>query len=310
MATGRKIIKKTPTPEEIQLFASTQTGVYIDPKTDFGFKRLFGDSELMKDFLNSVLGISIVDLKYGNPVKISASAEERIAIFDLFCTTRKNEQIIVEMQVLPSEYYKDRTVFYASRAIQNQARRGKWDFKLCPVYLVSIVDFCMDKNTKNADYASRIQLFNPKTKKVFYDKLTLVYLELPRFNKTEAELTTNEEKWMYALKYLPVLSELPKKLKIKIFEKLFELAKIAKMTKGDQHNYYKSLYDMSLFEIEFGKMEKTITLLTKENAAKDVRIAELERRLGLRGATAAKPSRTTKVRARNSAKARAAANKW
>jgi len=48
-------------------------GVFIDPRTDFGFKRLFGEKDLMIDFLNSVLDISIVDLEYRNTVRTGAS---------------------------------------------------------------------------------------------------------------------------------------------------------------------------------------------------------------------------------------------
>jgi len=209
------------------------------------------------------------------------------------------------MQVLRHDNYKERTVFYASRTIQAQAKRGKWDFGLCPVYVVSIVNFCLDENDENADYASHIQLINRKTQKVFYDKLNLVYLELPRFNKAEKDLKTLEEKWMFALKHLPELDKLPKKLKIKTFERFFELAEIAQMTQEEQSNYYKSLYDMSLIDIQFGKMEKKIAEKDKTISALQKKIAEYERRLGLNGVI-----RPTKVRARGSAKSRTIADNW
>ena len=63
-------------------------GVFIDPRTDFGFKRLFGDKELMMDFLNSVLELKspILNLEYRNTVQIGLSKEEPATIFDLYCT--------------------------------------------------------------------------------------------------------------------------------------------------------------------------------------------------------------------------------
>jgi hypothetical protein len=166
---------------------------------------------------------------------------------------------------------------------------------------------------------------NCKTKEVFYDKLTFVFLELPRFKMKEEDLKTDVEKWMYALKYLPELNKMPVKLRARIFRKLFELAQIAKLTNEQQTDYYKSLHDMSIVKIQFGKMEKAIAALTKDNvmltkdnvaltkdiAAQATRLAEYERRFGVLGGTAApKQVRPTKVRARNSAKAQTTADGW
>jgi len=291
MATEKKTIK----PKD--------TGKYIDPRTDFGFKRLFGDKELMMGFLNAVLDVKekIVDLHYKNTVRTGASKDDRSAIFDLYCTTGNGEQIIVEMQNIPHEYYKDRIVHYSSRLIQEQAKKGKdWDYMLPPVYSINIVDYKLDRESETDDYLSIIKLMNCKTKEVFYDKLTLVFLELPRFKMKEEDLETDVEKWIYALKYLPELNKMPAKLRAKIFRKLFELAQIAKMTNEQQTDYYKSLHDMSIVK----KMEKTI-------ADQAARLAEYERRYGALGdTTASKPVRPSKVRARNSAKTRVAADGW
>jgi len=294
-----KTKSKTVKPKDV--------GKYIDPRTDFGFKRLFGDKELMMAFLNAVLDVKdkIVELHYKNTVRTGVSKDDRSAIFDLYCTTGNGEQIIVEMQNIPHEYFKDRIVHYASRLIQEQPKKGKgWDYMLPPVYSINIVDYKLDKESKTDDYLSIIKLMNCKTNEVFYDKLTLVFLELPRFKIKEEDLKTDVEKWMYALKHLPELNKMPAKLRARIFRKLFELAQIAKMTNEQQTDYYKSLHDMSIVKIQFGKMEKTIA----DQAAK---IAEYERRFGALGDTTAhKPARPTKVRARNSAKTQAAADVW
>jgi len=302
MATPKK-----PRVEKNIVPKPQDAGVFIDPRTDFGFKRLFGEKDLMTDFLNSVLGISIVDLEYRNTVRSGVSKDERATIFDLYCSTETGVQFIVEMQNLPHEHFIDRIVHYAGRLIQQQGKKGKgWDYRLPPIYSVNILDFKLDKKIITDKYLSYIQLLDRDTKKIFYDKLALVFLELPRFNKTADKLETNVDYWMYALKNMPNLNELPDILDAEVFKKMFDLAKIAKMTAEQQTDYYKSLHDMSLMKIQFGKMEstiseqgKTIAVLTQEIAERDAKIAEYERRLGLSGTTATKPTRSSKVRTHN-----------
>ena len=282
MATAKKAKTEStvvPKPKE--------AGVYIDPRTDFGFKRLFGDKEVMIGFLNSVLDVEIRKLEYGNTVKTGLSKDEKEIIFDLYCTTVKGVQILVEMQIMPHEFYRERIVYYASRLIQEQGVHG-WDYELKMVYSINIIDFKLDKNKKTDKYLSNIQLLDIDTHYLFYDKLKIIILELPRFKKDEKDLVTKVEQWMYAIRDLAKLDKQPKSLKDKHFTKLFELAQIAKMTSREQNIYYKSLQDMSLVKIQFGKMEKTIADLQKENA-------ELRRILELRGTTAPKTARNTKV---------------
>ena len=239
-------------------------GIYIDPLTDFGFKRLFGDKDLMIDFLTDVLNIKdgITNITYSNTVITGISKDDRTAIFDLYCTTGNDEHIIVEMQAVPHKNYKERTVYYGSRLIQEQSKRGKdWDFTLTPVYLINIVDFIVDEHLKEKQYLSRIQLMYTDILQPYYDKLTIIYLELPLFTKKITELKTNLDHWMYALKYLPKLARLPAVMRTGIFTRLFDLAKIAKMTKRQQNAYYKSLHDMNIIKHTINDLQSTIAAL-------------------------------------------------
>ena len=125
--------QKTATydPEIIQ----EPMGRYINPLTDFGFKRIFGteaNKDLLIDFLNSVLEIEgkIVSLDYQNPEQKGRIKTARDAFLDLYCTTGKGEHIIVEMQNLPQTYFIDRVMYYVTFPIQKQAKKGKWNFKL------------------------------------------------------------------------------------------------------------------------------------------------------------------------------------
>lgn len=224
---------------------------YINPLTDFGFKRIFGmeaNKDLLINFLNAVLSIEggIKDLRYDNPERQGRLKIDRKAIFDLYCITGKNEQIIIEMQNVRQDYFKDRVLYYVTFPIQNQGeRKRKWNFKLHPVYSVNILNFLITEGLGNDrdKYASYIQLHDRETHQVFYDKLTFVFLELPRFTKALDELQTDFDRWMYVLKHLAELQELPEALYNRIFQKLFHVAEVLKMTTEER-----KLYDQSLKE--------------------------------------------------------------
>ncbi|PID26478.1 MAG: hypothetical protein CR982_10075, partial [Candidatus Cloacimonadota bacterium] len=86
-----------------------------------------------------------------------------------------------------------------------------------------------------------VKLTEQETKEVFYEKLTFLYLEMPKFMKTEAELETKFDKWLYVLKNLPRLERIPSKLKEKVFKKLFKTAEIAKLKPEKYKQYEASL---------------------------------------------------------------------
>lgn len=219
---------------------------YINPFTDFGFKKLFGtepNKDLLIDFLNEVVlpkERKILDLTYSNNERTARSKSDRSAIFDLYCVGKNNERFIVEMQKAKQNYFKDRTVYYASFPIQEQGVKGDWDFKLSEVYTVGILDFVFSEDEDEKTVRHEVQLKDQKCR-VFYDKLTFIYLEMPHFIKTEDELETHYDKWLYVLKHLPELEKRPKKLQEKIFEKLFKAAEIAKFSPAELVEYESSL---------------------------------------------------------------------
>ena len=230
---------------------------YINPLTDFGFKYIFGTKEMLIDFLNSIVEDgSIVDLTYDNTERKPHSEEERTARFDLHCTTKTGERIIIEMQNHSQTFFKDRIVFYLTIPIYEQAPKDQdWDYELQPVYSINITNFRMkneeseesgkSRKSRKTEYAntyiSYIQLINRETHEIFYKKLTVVNIELPRFNKKENELQTGAERWTYILKYLSRLNDVPETLRNELFEKLFRMAEIAKLSAEERKEYYRSL---------------------------------------------------------------------
>ncbi len=247
---------------------------YINPFTDFGFKKLFGsepNKELLIDFLNEVVlpeQRRIIDLNYKNNERLGSFELDRKAIFDLYCVGTNGQRFIVEMQKAKQNYFKDRSVYYSTFPIQEQAIRGDWDFKLSEIYTVGILDFVFTEDKEEKKVRHEVKL-KDQDREVFYDKLTFIYLEMPNFFKSENELKSTYDKWLYVLKHLPNLENRPKTLQEKVFAKLFEVAEIAKFSPAEKEEYEESLktyrdlknvIDTSKME---GKLEEKIEVALK-----------------------------------------------
>ena len=224
------------------------TDRYVNFFTDYGFKRLFGEEpnkDLLRDFLNELLKDEqgeIINLTYLKDENLGNTALDRKAIFDLYCENERGEKFIVELQKAKQDFFKDRSVYYATFPVQQQAQRGDWNYELKAVYTIGILDFVFEEDKDEPDtYRYDIKLQNIKTNKTFYDKLTFIYLELPKFKKTVDELDTRFDKWLYAIKNLNRLDKVPDKLREKVFEKFFEVAEIANFTREEVISYEDSL---------------------------------------------------------------------
>ncbi|QEP42890.1 Rpn family recombination-promoting nuclease/putative transposase [Ectothiorhodospiraceae bacterium BW-2] len=222
---------------------------YINLFTDFGFKKIFGEEASKPNlisFLNTLLPKKhhIADLTFSKNEQAGGSVLDRKAIFDLNCISDRGDHFIVELQKAKQNYFKDRSLFYATFPIQQQAQRGNWDFKLTAVYTIGILDFLFsedkaDKKEKNR-VIHQVKLKDQRNK-VFYDKLTFIYLTLPNFKKTADELETLQDKWFYLFRHLHELDEIPPRLREKVFERLFEQAKIARFEPEEREAYESSL---------------------------------------------------------------------
>lgn len=250
---------------------------YINPFTDYGFKKLFGteiNKDLLIDFLNQVLPERhhIQDLSYTPTEQLGASEVDRKAIFDLYCTSPSGERFIVEVQKAKQNYFKDRSVYYSTFPIQEQAKKGDWDYQLAAVYTIGILDFVFDDGRHKGQVRHEVKLKDQDCQ-VFYDKLTFIYLEMPNFKKTESELETDFDKWMYVLRHLPYLQNRPAALQERIFQKLFEAAEIARFDAEEKARYeeslkyYRDLKNVVDTSYEEGKAEKEIEVILKSYEA-------------------------------------------
>lgn len=221
---------------------------YISLLTDFGFKRIFGtkpNKSLLISFLNSLFdGEQVIkNVKYLNSEHVGDVFTERKAIFDVYCENEKGEKFIVEMQNAYQTFFKDRSLYYSTFPIREQAPKGdEWNFKLEHVYVVALLNFDMkedafDENSINHD----VGLLDKKTHKVFNNKLTFKYVEIAKFSKKVDQLHTLYDKWLFILKNLSRLDSQPERLRNEVFNRLFKEAEIAQFNKAELKEYEDSL---------------------------------------------------------------------
>ena len=219
---------------------------YVNPYTDFAFKLLFGtdlNKEILIGFLNALFNGEqvITDVTYLNTEHLGSREPERRAVFDVYCENEKGEKILIEMQKGEQQFFKDRSIYYATYPIREQAIKGEiWNYELKAVYVIGILNFTFD-DRKSPKFHHEVKLMETDIHEVFYDKLTFVYLEMPKFHKTEEELETLFDKWMFVLKNLSRLMERPAALQERVFNRLFEAAEIAKFSKESLYAYEESL---------------------------------------------------------------------
>jgi predicted transposase/invertase (TIGR01784 family) len=255
---------------------------YINPYTDFGFKKLFGEEankDLLIDFLNQLLPAhhQIADLNFRNPESLADLSAERKAIFDIHCKALSGERFIVEMQKAKLKFFKDRSLFYVTFPIRDQAQQGDWNFRLEPIYFVAILDFEYDEAEERRKFRRDVAL-KDQDGDVFFDKLHFKFLQMPLFNKKENELETKFDKWCYFLKNLENFDQIPSILNEPIFQKAFGTAELASLSAEQRDRYEQSL-------IQYRDLKSALETAVEE---KQIEIARNFIALNLDDATIAK----------------------
>ena len=230
--------------------ANTKTpkiGRFIDPLTDWGFRHLFGqepNKEILIAFLNDLFQGEkhIADLEYAPNEHDSDDGENKRVIFDLHCRGDNGEYFIIEMQRIRQDFFKDRALFYISRLIQRLLKKGKTsnDYQLPEVYLIGILEFSMDSDEQDR-YFHDIALMEKTTGKIFYNKLGFKFLELSNFAREGSDLLTDTDKWMYLLKHMNTLDKVPTFLDKRVFQLIFNISEVAKLSKEERMAYEASL---------------------------------------------------------------------
>ena len=220
-------------------------GKFINPFTDVGFKRIFGQ-EISKPvliaFLNALLKDEqhIVDLQYLDKEQPGDSADDKSLIYDVYCELDNGEHIIVEMQNKSQPYFKNRSVYYVSRAISRQGEPGlEWRYDVKAVYLIALLNFKRDDIS--TEFRTDVALMDMKHKTLFSDKVRLVYLQLPYFTKEVDDCESIFEKLIFVLKHMDVLQRMPWLAQDAVFQKLASIADVASLNKQERLAYDENL---------------------------------------------------------------------
>lgn len=214
---------------------------FINPFTDLGFKKIFGQEvtkDLLIDFLNDLLvdEKTIKDIRFLDKELLPEYIGDRGVIYDIYCITESGEEFIVEMQNRQQVNFRERALYYLSRTIAHQGERGTdWRFSLKAVYGV----FFMNFHLENMPHKLRtdVILVDRDTHEQFSDKLRLIFIQLPSFDKEEDECETDFERWIYILKNMETLNRLPFKARKAVFEKLEKIVDISALSKEEREKY-------------------------------------------------------------------------
>lgn len=222
---------------------------YVNPFTDYGFKKIFGEEAskpMLIDFLNSLLPLQtkIADLSFKNSEQLGQTEVDRKAIYDIYCEAENGEKFIVELQKAKQNYFKERTIYYSTFPIKEQAEKGDWNYNLKAVFCIGILDFTFDDYESEPERSEVVHTIKLKNQngKVFYDKLTYIYIEMPNFAKRESELNNRLDTWLYFIKHLEDFTSIPQIFEGEVvFEKAFEKAELAKLNPTELDQYENSL---------------------------------------------------------------------
>lgn len=215
--------------------------LFLDPKSDIAFKKLFGDSShknILISFLNSVLGRTgedeLIDVTFNDPNNIDETPLSKASIVDVRCTDQRNNQYIIEMQVITQHDYAARAQYYSSLALGRQLASGEKYQKLVPVIFIGILDFAL---FKSKNYISHHLIVDNETHAHELRHLEFHFIELEKFNKKLDTLTGILDKWIYFLKNADALEKIPATLKDPALKDAFEVLSQGNWSKKELEAY-------------------------------------------------------------------------
>ena len=248
-------------------------GKFINPFTDIGFKRIFGQEfskPLLIDFLNNLLigERHITDVTFHDKELPAPFEKGRTIIYDINCETDTGEKIIVEMQNRLQPNFKARTLYYAAEAIARQGERGKdWNYDVKAVYLVAFIND--HDQTFSQRFRTDVMLMDNQQKEPFTDLIKLIYLQLPLFKKAADECNNDFERWIYVLKHMETLNRLPWAAQNAVFKRLAEISDLSSLTREERENYDSAIriYRDNIYTME-GERQKGREEERRQNARK------------------------------------------
>lgn len=187
---------------------------FINPKTDYAFKKIFGSSEskdILISFLNAIIyegNPTIEDLEIIDPNLPPKVEGLKDSSLDVKAQLADGTLVIIEMQVLNVESFGQRILYNAAKTYASQLQKGQGYRMLRPVIALTITDFEMFKNSNNL--ISQFVYKEENSNLPYPDNdIKLIFVELPKFTKSVDQLETLADKWLYFMKYAITITEVP-----------------------------------------------------------------------------------------------------
>ncbi len=167
----------------------------MSPKVDFVFKLIFGDEKnknVLIAFLSAALRLpqeEFEEIEFLNTELLREFKEDKKGILDIRVKTKNNEHIDIEIQIFPTEYMAERTLFYWSKMYNSQISPGDTYDKLKKCITINIVDF---ERIPIDKIHTRFHILEDETGYKLTDVLEIHFLELPKLTKVKSLKDTDD----------------------------------------------------------------------------------------------------------------------
>ena len=240
---------------------------YIDPATDFGFKRIFKDEEITRGFLNDLLQkddpkVHIKSVKITDGESDETSKDLRRVVYDVHCVTDTDEEFVIEMQNDSQDFFAERIVFYLARAASRQQSKGyleyfdadnkkkkkNWDYHLKNIYGVFFMNF-KDKNPKHAQPLSHFAFMEKTKHYVDTDVVQYWKIQMPFYREMkESDCKDSVDKWIFNLSNMSTMeTNLAFTDEQPLFMRLQQLASYSALTPQQQLQYDDSFHNFMCY---------------------------------------------------------------
>ena len=212
---------------------------FLNPKTDFAFKKIFGSDtsrDILLSFLNAVLSLEhpylIQEVEILDPYLAPKIKGMKDTFLDVRVRDENGRSYVVEMQVLNVPGFEKRILYNACKAYVNQLGRGEDYTELSEVIAITITDFVMFEELDHVQ--SRFRMRAEESIEIYHDDLELIFIELTKFDKDLDALDCCYDKWLYFLKMARDLTAIPARLSDEAaIVHAFEIANKAGMTEEE-----------------------------------------------------------------------------
>jgi predicted transposase/invertase (TIGR01784 family) len=201
---------------------------------------------LLNDFLARVLPYEINSIKYLPTEVLGATPESKKVIFDILCEDENGNVYLIEMQNEKLKDAGDRLRLYMARIKSESLEAGDESYELPSAFFIGFLDY---KRNKSEFYFTEECWFNLQTKEIASKKDFRVFVELPKFGKQDYECESFRDKIIFLFKNLHVIEERPEHFTEALFDRIFSVIEISKLTGDDLIAYRRSMKNIDEWQL-------------------------------------------------------------